>query len=164
MNIIPASIFNPNSENTNMGFVFERRVMRDLEKAGLHPVLVSDWLERQFPDINQVGLNATAKMMGDIMVVSPKTGAPVFIECCSMNPPPGKTRFTTSKPENFNGLCRWYALGYPRAENVTYIRSSTWNKYVRKTDLNGAYYVFPTKYINSLSSAIRSSLSFAASV
>tara|TARA_R110000803_G_scaffold62251_1_gene122492 strand:- start:3593 stop:4087 length:495 start_codon:yes stop_codon:yes gene_type:complete len=164
MNSLIASTYNPDSERAQRGQAFEHDVMLDLAGAGLNPMYVSDWLKAISPGITQSGLNKQAKMMGDIVVTSPIDGSLVFIECCSMNPPPGKTRFTTSKPANFNGLCRWYAMGYQGAKSITYVKSATWNKYVCKTDMCGAYFVFPTKYIDNLNSAIRSSQLFAGSI
>lgn len=161
MNNLIASTYNPNSERAQRGQAFEHDVMLDLAGAGLNPMYVSDWLKAISPGITQSGLNKQAKMMGDIVVTSPADGSLVFIECCSMNPPPGKTRFTTSKPTNFNGLCRWYAMGYQGIKDIVYAKSESWNKYVCKTDMCGAYFVFPTRYITTFNAAERGAEDFA---
>ena len=154
------SKFDPNSPRAQRGIKFQEYVLDDLRNAGMMATPIREWLQRVSPEITESAMNKQEKMLGDIVIVSPSDGSLVFVECCSMLE--GKeTRFPASKTENFNGILRWYALGWDGIDNVVFARSESWNRYVNKTTRDGAYYVFPAKYITTFNAAERGAKDFA---
>ena len=140
------SKFDPNSERALRGLAFQNLVQQSIESRYQKTKNIRDWLLEKDSCLTEIQLNTLEHTWGDIVIVDKVLPYPVFVECVSLKGE--KSIFPNHKIKKFSGENKYYCFGWE--DEMRFVRSVTWNSYMRKCESFEYYTSFSRRNVKSL--------------